>query len=203
MERGLLIAVEGIDKAGKSSQVSELAKRFALDGEEVVTIHFPAYDTPSGQAIRAILDGYHPLTPQSNPFEVQALYSINRYEQQMRIEHALMAGKVVICDRYIYSSVAYGVNDGVDMNWLEEIQHSMVQPDIHILLDIDMEEYKRRSKDYDDLDVYESDFTGIESIMKLYHAFAKEYEWLVVSGKGSVEEVANNMYARIKQHLSI
>ena len=202
-ERGLLIAIEAVDKAGKSTQANELAKQFVLDGAEVVVIHFPAYDTPSGQAIRAILDDVHPLTTSANPYEVQALMTINRYEQQSRIENALMTGKVVICDRYLYSSLVYGISDGVDKQWLEDIQHSIVQPDVHILLDMDMDEYIQRTKAYDELDVYESNFAKINAMMELYRTFAKEYGWLVVDGKGAKEDVTRAMYNLIKQHFSI
>lgn len=202
MEHGLLIAVEGIDKSGKETQVEELAKRFILDGKDVVTIDFPCYDTPSGQVIRAILDGIHPLCARNNPLEFQALMTVNRYEQQRRIEHALMSGKVVICDRYIYSSVAYGVHDGLDEGWLETIQHSMVKPDIEILLDISMEEYKRRIGNYEYLDVNEANFQVIQSVRELYLTFARNNGWTIINGERPVEEIANEMYQRVQEKIT-
>lgn len=199
MERGLFIAIDAPDKAGKETQVDELAKRFLLAGEDVVTIDFPAYDTPSGQAIRAILDGIHSLSPEDNPYEVQALYAINRYEQQRRIEHALMSGKVVICDRYDYSSITYGTYDGIETQWLYDIQHSLVKPDIYILLDISFEEYQRRCGNYDYLDLRESNSPMIQGVMKLYREFAQENEWLVVNGEGKVEDIAEEIYTKVME----
>jgi dTMP kinase len=200
MERGLLIAVEGIDKSGKETQVDELAKNFIMAGEEVITIDFPAYDTPSGQAIRSILDGYHPLDARENAMELQALMAINRYEQQARIETALMQGKVVICDRYVASGQVYGVNAGVDMDWLSQIQHALVQPDITVLLNITEEEYVKRCKNYDELDVHESDLSFIRSAIKLYNNFGEMNEdWLVIDGAGSEEDIANNVFSSVQK----
>jgi dTMP kinase len=200
MEYGVLIAVEGVDIAGKSSQVDELAKRFSLSGEDVVVIHFPAYDTPSGQAIRAILDGYHPLTVTDNPYEVQALYMVNRYEQQMRIEHALMTGKVVICDRYMYSGIVYGVTGGIEEDWLFQGQHSLVKPDISILLEITEEEYKRRSSEKD-LDSYESNLQYIRSCMNLYNQYATAEDWIKVNGVGEKDDIADSIFEKVKEKL--
>ena len=198
LHRGLLIAFEGVDKSGKDTQVDELAKRLILEGHEVITIDFPAYDTPSGQAIRAILDDVHPLNPVSNPHEVQALYFINRYEQQHRIEVALMQGKVVICNRYIYSGVVYGVSTGVDPQWCLDAQHSLVQPDITIVLDIDYEEYVSRCDSYESLDAFERNEQAIKSAMELYYQFAEENEWVLLDGKGDIDEIADLAFHNVK-----
>lgn len=201
MERGLLIAVEGCDKSGKDTQIDEIAKRFLLDGEDVITIDFPVYDTPSGQAIRAILDGIHPLTTTDNPHEVQALYAINRYEQQTRIETALMQGKVVICNRYLHSAVVYGTFNGISDNWFYQIQHSLVQPDLVVLLDIDYDEYLKRCKNYEELDAYESDDTIIQYAINKYRQLAEEHEWIMIDGKGSIEDISELIYRNLKMHM--
>lgn len=201
MERGLLIAFEGVDKCGKDTQIDEVAKNFILDGEEVITIDFPAYDTPSGQAIRAILDGVHPLTIRDNPYEVQALYAINRYEQQVRIETALMKNKVVICNRYLHSAVVYGTLNGSGEKWFYDIQHSLVQPDLVVLLDIDYEEYLKRCEDYEELDAYESDNKAIKHAIQKYRQMAEEHEWIMLDGKGDRGEIAELVFSNLKMHM--
>ena len=201
MDYGLLIAVEGVDKSGKSTQIDELAKNFILAGKEVITIDFPAYDTPSGQAIRAILDELHPLTTRENPYEVQALYAINRYEQQLRIESALMQNKVVICDRYLHSSVVYGTLSGLREDWFYDIQHSMVQPDLVVLLDIDYEEYLKRCSNYGELDAYEVDTNAIQHAITKYRLMAEEHEWILINGKGDIREIAELVFSNIKLNI--
>lgn len=199
MEHGLLVSFEGIDKSGKSSQVEELAKRFILDGEDVVVIHFPDYDSPSGQAIEAILEDTHPLTASDNPYELQSLFAINRYEQQPRIEQALMMGKIVICDRYIHSGFVYGINSGINEEWLMDIHHSLVQPDIVVYLDISETEYLKRCGNYDTLDVYESNIQFIRSATTLYRDFAQEEGWIFISAEGEVEDISNKIYENVVQ----
>lgn len=198
---GLLIAVEGIDKSGKETQVNELAKRFILEGKQVITIDFPSYDTPSGQAIRAILDGFHGISPEDS-MELQSLMAINMYEQQMRIEHALMSDKVVICDRYLHSRLVFGVARGLDRTWLEQTSHSMVQPDQVILLDISEEEYQRRSSNYEHLDIHEKDFSFLRNVSMLYRTFAKEYGWIQVSGEGDIDEISKEIYISVKKFIA-
>lgn len=200
MNIGMLIAVEGIDKAGKSTLVDELAKRFVLDGEEVVTIHFPAYDTISGQIITQMLEGTHILRAKNYPYELQALMTINRYEQQRRIEYALMEGKIVICDRYIHSGMVYGLVDGCDRRWLEEIHHSCIKPDVVIYVDISIEEYKRRCKEYDKLDLYESDIEFIERIKKAYQEIKETGYWYEINGEQPVNELAEQAYRYIENY---
>lgn len=201
MERGLLIAVEGCDKSGKDTQIEELAKNFILDGEEVIVIDFPVYDTPSGQAIQAILEGYHPLSVEDNPHEVQALFSINRYEQQARIETALMMGKVVICNRYAHSGIVYGTFNGANEKWFYDIHHSLVQPDLVVLLDIDYEEYLNRCKNYEQLDEYESNEKAIKHAITKYRQLAEEHGWIMIDGKGDIQEIAKLIYSNIKMHI--
>lgn len=190
MDRGLLIAFEGCDKSGKGTQVDELAKKFLMEGEEVIVIDFPCYDTPSGKIIEAILGGYHSIEATEGDI-VQAMYVINRYEQQARIETALMQGKVVICDRYIYSSVAYGVATGQPEDWLLNIQHSLVQPDLTILLDIDYKEYQKRCKEFEELDEMETNEELIKGTISLYQKFAEMNEWAMFDGTMEIEELSD------------
>ena len=63
---------------------------------------------------------------------MQLLYIANRYEWKPAIERGLAAGHIVICDRYLASSVAYGEAQGLDAGWLIEIQRFLPQPDLTV-----------------------------------------------------------------------
>ena len=199
---GLFIAFEGIDKSGKDTQVDLLAKYLITSGMDVVTIDFPCYDTPSGQAIEAILSGIHPLTVDNNPMEVQALYMINRYEQQDRIIQALMEGKTVIANRYLYSSMVYGQFGGVDTRWMEAAQTAMVQPDITFLLDIDMDTYHKRCQGQT-LDSFEEKAEFIEAARKIYLGYGKHLGWFIVDGKNEEPRVHEQIVASYKEILKL
>ena len=59
---------------------------------------------------------------------MQLLYVANRYEWKPEIERALAAGQIVLCDRYLASSVAYGEAQGLDPGWLIDIQRFLPRP---------------------------------------------------------------------------
>lgn len=201
MNRGLLIQIEGTDKCGKQTQAEWLGKLLALDGHYVSLMSFPDYDTPSGQLINKILHGRTSYTPKEEPYLVQGLFTINRYEAQMRIERALMDGKIVIADRYIGSCFAFGMGDGLPEDWVRQISHSLIQPDITVILEISDEEYLRRCDNYYTLDYYESNIEHIQKARELYHRVAEIFEGRIFNGEGDPQEVANTLYSYIKEKI--
>jgi dTMP kinase len=202
MKRGILIQVEGTDKAGKQTQTEWLAKMLAIDGYTVSLIPFPQYDTPAGKLIYDFLHGYLPFSPADQPHLTQAIYTINRYECQQRIERALTEGKIVICDRYIGSSIAYGMGDGLPLDWILQISHSLVQPDITVILEISDEEYARRCNNYSVLDHYESKLEYIRKARVLYHKVAEVFGGRVIPAEGKPEVVAQEVYRFVKEKMS-
>ena len=76
----------------------------------------------------------------------------NRYEWKGKIVQEKDAGTIVVCDRYLASSIAYGEAQGLDVAWLTEIQKYLPQPDITFLLDIPPEvSARRKTEDRDKL----------------------------------------------------
>ena len=102
--RGLLIAFEGLDQSGKQTQAELLRDRLGAAGRTVQLVSFPDYHTAIGEEIGRALRGER----EYGPDVMQLLYVANRTEWKPRIEAALAAGTVVVCDRYLASSVAYG-----------------------------------------------------------------------------------------------
>jgi dTMP kinase len=99
-----LIAFEGLDQSGKETQARLLRVRLEQAGHRVESLTFPDDTTTLGQEIRAGLGG----TRSYPPDVMQLLYIANRHERRETIEGWLADGVVVICDRYLASSVAYG-----------------------------------------------------------------------------------------------
>ena len=67
---------------------------------------------------------------------MQLMYVANRYERRPDITRWLAEGAVLVCDRYVASSIAYGEAQGLDPQWLTDVQRFLPQPDLTILLDI-------------------------------------------------------------------
>src|SRR5689334_20562502 len=102
--RGFLIAFEGLDQSGKQTQAEALRDALAASGRVCDLLSFPDYTTAIGTEIHQALHG-----EREYPADVmQLLYVANRYEIRPRIDCALAEGRVVLCDRYVASTVAYG-----------------------------------------------------------------------------------------------
>jgi len=138
--RGLLVAFEGLDQSGKQTQAEFLRDRVVEAGRLVRLLSFPAYDTAIGTEIGRALQGDRDYGPDV----MQLLYVANRYEWKPQIEFELNRGTVLVCDRYLASSIAYGEAQGLDPMWLTEIQKYLPQPDVTFLLDIDPNVSARR-----------------------------------------------------------
>src|SRR5262245_31800822 len=101
---GSVIAFEGLDQSGKQTQSERLAAVLKAEGRQVEFLSFPEYPTAIGSEIGKALQGDRDYDPAT----LQLLYIANRYEFRPRVLDWLAAGAVVICDRYLASSIAYG-----------------------------------------------------------------------------------------------
>ena len=194
MMRGLLIAFEGLDQSGKQTQAETLASRLTADGRTVRQMSFPDYDTPIGSEIGRALHGERDYGPDV----MQLLYVANRYEWKNEIIRARTAGEVVICDRYIASSVAYGEAHGLDARWLLDIQRHLPRPDITFLLDIAPEVSARRKTQ--DRDKFERDMALLARVRDSYlHQISEG--WIRLDADRDRAAVAEDVYAAVRRHL--
>ena len=137
----MFIAFEGGEGAGKSTQETLLADHLTARGHEVVRTREPG-GTPAGEAIRAVV-----LSPEYEGLDDRAealLFAASRGEHVARvIRPALERGAIVVCDRYIDSSVAYqGAGRNLGMDAVRELSlwaTNALLPDLTIVLDIDPE----------------------------------------------------------------
>src|SRR5215831_1488031 len=127
-----LIAFEGLDQSGKETQARLLRARLEAGGHRVETLTFPDDSTTLGKDIRSALAGIREYAPDV----MQLLYIANRYERRKDMGRWLAEGVVVLCDRYIASSVAYGEAQGIDPAWLSDVQRTLPHPALTLLLDI-------------------------------------------------------------------
>src|SRR6188472_3332640 len=100
---GRLIAFEGLDQSGKQTQAERLLAAFRSAGHAAEFLTFPEYTTAIGAEIGRALQGERDYQPDT----LQLLYIANRFEFRPRIASWLESGTMVICDRYLASSIAY------------------------------------------------------------------------------------------------
>ncbi len=136
--KGILVAVEGIDGAGKSTLVNKLGELLAQKGHSVTLTREPT-DGVFGQRIRELAkSGRHALSPEE---ELDLFIEDRREHVQRVIKPNLEKGKIVITDRYYLSSVAYQSVRGLDPKAILAANLAFApRPDLVILLDLSVEE---------------------------------------------------------------
>lgn len=130
MKRGMLIAFEGIDGTGKSTQLPLLANFLRSRGLAVVETREPT-DGPYGQRIRALYRDRSQATPEQ---ELELFLQDRRQHVEDVIAPALAAGKIVLTDRYYFSTAAYQGAAGCDANEILARHAFAPQPDLVVLL---------------------------------------------------------------------
>jgi dTMP kinase len=132
LKKGVLIAIEGIDGAGKTTQVHRIKDYFSLKGFNCVTFKEPT-DGQYGQEIRKLAQFGRNISP----LEEMNLFLKDRIEnKEKNILPALEKNSLVILDRYYFSSVAYQGPLGIDKELiLRENEKIAVKPDLVIILD--------------------------------------------------------------------
>jgi dTMP kinase len=182
--RGGLIVFEGLDQSGKQTQAEGLRDLVIARGRECRLLSFPDYETAIGGEISKALHGERDYAADT----LQLLYIANRYEKRVEIEAALAAGTVVICDRYMASSIAYGEAQGLDPAWLTDAQKFLPRPDLTIVLDIAPEDAVERKAS--NRDKYERDLALLSRVRESYRRQAAQPGWLVLNGRRAKGEVA-------------
>jgi dTMP kinase len=135
MNQGIFIVLDGIDGTGKSTQTRLLADWFRGQGREVVASREPT-DGPWGTKLRATAaTGRLPA-----PEELELLLRDRRDHVEQLIAPALAAGKVVILDRYYFSTMAYQGSRGMDPAEIRRQNEAFAPvPDLLFILDLDVE----------------------------------------------------------------
>ena len=192
---GLLIAFEGLDQSGKQTQAERLEAFVQSRGRSASLLSFPNYETPIGREIHEALHGSRDYAPDV----MQLLYIANRYEHKRQIEEALSAGRIIICDRYLASSIAYGEAQGLDPQWLADAQRHLPRPALTILLDIPPETAVRRKTT--NRDRYERDLILLSNVRQSYERQASDGRWLRLDGDRSKDVVGNDVIRAVESLL--
>jgi dTMP kinase len=193
---GLIIAFEGLDQSGKQTQAERVREHVTARGRECRLLSFPDYDTAIGTEISKALHGERDYDPDV----MQLMYVANRYERRRDIARWMAEGVVLVCDRYLASSIAYGEAQGLDPAWLRDIQRFLPQPGLTILLDIAPETAVHRKAA--NRDRYERDLALLSRVRDSYRRQAAEGGWLRLDGERPREAVAADVTRAVESQLA-
>lgn len=193
----VLIAFEGLDQSGKETQARMLASRLIAAGRGVLTVSFPDYGTPIGTELYRALHGER----EYGPDVIQMLMVANRYEWKPAILGAQAEGRIVVADRYLASSVAYGEAQGLDPDWLFEAQKYLPPPSLTVMIDIAPATAVARKKA--GRDRFERDLVMLERVRVSYHRQAAAPGWVAIDGERDKDSVAADVAKAVHSALAL
>lgn len=197
------IAIEGIDGAGKTTQVQLLAQRLKKScGLPLLVLHEPG-STALGERLRSLIKGATdvPVVPHA---ELLLLAAARAQLVEERIKPFLALDSIVLCDRFSGSTLAYqGYGRGLDLALVrqaETIATGGLTPDRVILLDVEVKTALFRKRDMLRLDRFErEDLEFYEKVRKGYLELgqASPEVWKIVDGSQSPESVAAAVWQEV------
>lgn len=196
---GKLIVIEGLDGSGQSTHVARLAEHLKVDGHKVLVTK-----EPTNNIVGGIIRGALTKDWKSSNACLQLLFAADRlHHLEREILPALANGAIVISDRYMYSSIAYGGID-LDPEWINAINAHAVKPDLVIYIRVPPEVcMQRMMSGRMSLELFEEK-AKLEKVFANYDKIVTENSnFAVVDGNKSIDEVFRSIRAALKEKLGL
>jgi len=194
-KKGIFICIEGLDGSGKTTHAHRLVGNLQEKRFDAIYTTEPSRGE-LGTFIRGtILEGKKRV-----PRVVETvLFAVDRVEHlEKMVKPALQQGKIVVSDRYIYSSLAYQGSAGLDVNWIKEINSFVLPADIAIYIDVPPEVVVKRIKRK------KSVMERLETqrkVQEVYMMFVNSGKLIRIDGDRSKVEVEQNILSLILEFL--
>lgn len=194
MNRGRLVAFEGLDGCGKSTQIEHLARALRDAGCDVLVTREPS-DGPAGRRIRELAHSGDPLTPEE---ELHGFVLDRREHVASVVAPALDAGRVVLTDRYFLSTVAYQGARGLDPERiLARSEAEFPLPDLALLLEIDPAEGLARVRARGGAPALFERLERLERVAEIFRSLDRPY-LARIDARGPVASVAERVLERVR-----
>ncbi|MEM1551349.1 MAG: dTMP kinase [Candidatus Bathyarchaeia archaeon] len=194
-KRGFFICVEGLDGCGKTTQAKILVRQLRKIGYDAVYTAEPSRGKIGKFIKRYCLHG----SKRISSIVEALLFAADRYEHvETEIIPALKEGKVVVSDRYLYSSLAYQGAAGLNLDWIRRINEHAIPPNLAIFIDVEPNTVIKRLKPK------KSVMENLETqrkVREVYLKFVENGELVRVNGNKSKREVAKEILSTVLDHL--
>ena len=221
----MFIVLEGLDGAGKSTQIRMLRQLFADRGVESEYVHFPRFDSPVyGQLIARFLRGEFGGVQEVDPYLVALIFAGDRADAAPQIRQWLAERKAVVLDRYVYSNVGFqcaklpaGEERDRLADWIVNLEfghNALPRPDLSLFLDVPFAFTERKlseAREGDDRDylqggqdIHEASLQLQQDVRSVYLASAAKDPSLRVvdcSDASGAMESPEGIFAKIRAEL--
>lgn len=190
----MLPNLEGIDGCGKSTQSKLLLEKLEGEGEKVIILKEPT-KRPHGQKLWDVLHGKRKASNE----EILELFVLDRKQHvEEKIQPSLDNGAVVLMDRYYYSSMAYQVAGGIDVEEIREKHVFAPKPDVVLIFDLPVSVALERVKGHSDADEFEKE-EHLEKVREAYLDLENDPLVRIVDATGTPEEIFGNVWKLVSE----
>lgn len=202
--KGKFIAFEGLDGSGQTTQAALLKKYLENQGLGVVLTKEPTWDNEAGKWINETLRQNKKLNLDELKVLQKKFAEDRDWHQKNRVIPALKQEKIVITDRSQFSSFAFGVASGVDLDYLLSLNQNFIEPDLIILLKVSPKVCIARIQKRGEKEALFEKEEQLKRVWGVYERLAKEFKnIIIVDGEGSIEEIRENIKKIINQKLGV
>jgi len=193
--KGKFICIEGVDGSGKTTQAKRLVRNLrSKDYDAVYTTE------PSAGKIGALIRGFVLSRKSRAPIALEALlFAADRVDHvQAEVEPLLKQDKIVVCDRYLFSSLAYQGAAGLDLHWMDCINKFALEPDLTLFLDVTSEvalsRLKRKKSVMETL-------RNLVKVRDVYLNLVQQQRMVTLDGNKSIDEIAKDVLETVLKEL--
>lgn len=194
--RGVFICIEGLDGSGKTTQAKILVKNLRRKGFNAV------YTTePSAGKVGKLIRSFVLDRDERVPVALEALlFAADRVDHVENVVKPLLRqGRVAVCDRYVYSSLAYQGAAGLNLDWIEHVNKFALKPDLVLLVDVPSDVVVSRLKRKKT--VMETK-QNQEKVREVYLKLAAEKKLVLIDGDRPVRQVADDVLKTVLRTLT-
>ena len=190
----MLINLEGIDGCGKSTQSQFLMEKFESDNEKTILLKEPT-NGKYGQMLWNMLSGKIEATTE----EILELFVLDRKEHvNKKIKPALNEGKIVLMDRYYYSTMAYQAAAGIDVSRIRKDNEFAPKPDIVLIFDLPADLAMKRVRSHSVADVFEKE-EHLEKVRKAYLNLEDDPLVRIIDATRTPEEIFGEVWKLVSE----
>ena len=190
----MLIDLEGIDGCGKSTQSKFLMEKFEENNEKTIILKEPT-SGKYGKKLWEMLSGKRKATTE----QILDLFVMDRKEHvEEKINPALNEGKIVLMDRYYYSTMAYQAAAGIDINRIRKDNEFAPKPDIVLIFDLPADLAMKRVKGHSVADVFEKE-EHLEKVREAYLDLRDDPLVRIIDSTRTPEEIFEEVWKLVSE----